>query len=142
MFLDAERGPVAPAVAGDAPRAALGAQQLTAGGVVAALELERRTQVRDPEQGPKSVGGLAVDGHARAEVGPDAVLPPEHLGEPFGAELATDAGEGRRIASGVTEVVVALEEGLACGIGAALAVALMAGDAIQRLEREVGGQLG
>ena len=66
----------------------------------------------------------------------------EHLGEPFRAELAADAGEGRRVATGVAEIMIALEVRLTRGIRSALAVALMTSDAVERVQREVGGELG
>jgi hypothetical protein len=65
----------------------------------------------------------------------------EHPGQPFRTELAADARQGRRIATGVTEVMVALEISLPGKIRPALTVALMTGDAVERLEREVGGAL-
>ena len=66
----------------------------------------------------------------------------EYLGEPFGAELTADTSEGRRIATGVAEIMIALEVRLTRGIRSALAVALMTSDAVEGVQREVGGELG
>ena len=118
---------------GDAARPALRAEQLTSGGVIASFELKRSARISDAEQLTELRRGRAILRHLGLQIRAHAVLTGEHLGEPFGTQLAADAGQGRRIATGIAEIVVTLEIGLTRGVGSAESVAFMAGDAVERL---------
>ena len=146
-------------MAGDAARPALRAEELAPGGVIAAFEFQGSARIRYAEQLGEIRDGRAVMRHLGLQVRPDTIgltavvrreeigafgrrALSEHVGEPLRTELAADAGEGRRITSGVAEIMVTLEIRLTAGVGASLAVALMASDAVERVQSEVGGELG
>ena len=124
--LDAQGRTITPTVTGDAARPALRAQELASGGVVAAFELQGSARISDTEELGEIRDGRAILRHLGLQVWTDAIglaavvrreeigalgrrALSEHLSQPLGAELAADAGEGRRIPSGVAEIMVALE---------------------------------
>ena len=90
-------------------------------------------RIGDAEQLTELRRGRAILRHLGLQIRAHAVLTGEHLGEPFGTQLAADAGQGRRIATGIAEIVVTLEIGLTRGVRSAESVAFMAGDAVERL---------
>ena len=137
-------------MAGNATRPTLRTKELASGGVIAAFEFQGSARIGYAEQLGEIRDGRAVMRHLGLQVRPDAIgltavvrrkeigafgrrALSEHVGEPFRAKLAADAGEGRRITSGVAEIMVPLEIGFPTSVGASLAVALMTSDAVERV---------